>query len=434
MRAGTWLLFILIPSFSFAQIKNIKLGDIGSTQPAIAINKKNPLNIVAATAPDNVFYTIDGGTTWQSLKVKSTVGLYGDPVLVSDDKGNIFSFHLSDPSGEGLKNEKTFDQILCHFSKDGGRTWEAGGPIGLNGPKDQVNASATVDSKGNVWVAWSQFDNYKSEEETCQSNVLLTYSSNGKKWSKPIHISQTPGNCRDDDHTVKGGMPAIGADGKAFVAWANQNKIFLDRSFSGGDLWLSNDITAVQQPGGWDIKVPGHDSSNGRPVLMIDQSKSMYQGCLYLMWADQRNGEADTDVWFARSTNFGDNWSTPLKVGEDTSKRHQYLPTMTVDQATGYIYAVFYDRRSYDDNQTDVFIACSTDGGVHFKSTRISENPFTPEEGPSFSDYVGISAHKGVITSIWTRIDDGKASVWAAVIKQGDLIQVPQASNKKKKK
>ena len=229
-------------------------------------------------------------------------------------------------------------------------------------------------------------------------------------------------------------MPAISADGKAFVAWANQNKIFLDRSFSGGDLWLSNDITVGQQNGGWNLKVPGHQVANGSPVLMIDQSKSIYQGCLYLMWADQRSGENDTDVWFMRSTNFGDNWSSPAKVAEDSSKRHQYLPSMTVDQTTGYIYAVFYDRSAYDDNQTDVCVAYSTDGGINFKTTRISESPFTADEEQTFTDYIGISAHKGMITPIWTRVDDGKTSVWTAIIKQKDLIQAPQASGKKKKK
>lgn len=434
MRTGTWLLLLLTPSFTFAQIINIKLGEAASTQPAIVINKKNPANIIAATGPDNIHYTVDGGAMWLPVKVTSTLGVSGEPVLVSDDKGTIFSFHVSDPSGEDLKSEKSLEQILCHVSKDGGKTWEEGTPFGQNAPKHQRNPSATLDSKGNVWVAWTQFDKYKSEEENCQSNVLLTLSSNGKKWNKPIHVSQTAGNCRDDDNTVKGAMPAIAADGKAFVAWASDNKIFLDRSFNGGDLWLSNDITVAQQPGGWDMKIPGHDRASGPPILMIDQSRSIYHGCLYLMWADQRNGESNTDVWFIRSTNFGDNWSSPQKIGEDKDNRHQYLPSMTVDQATGYIYAVFYDRASYEDNQTDVCIAYSTDGGIHFKTTRISEKPFTPDETRFFGDYLGISAHKGVITPIWTRMDEGETSVWTAVIKQNDLIQVPQASNKKKKK
>lgn len=439
MRTGKCLLLFLFPFFtSFAQFKNIKLDEATPTnrvcEPTITINRKNPNNIVAASILDNVYYTMDGGGTWQTVKVTSPAGVYGDPVLVSDDKGTIYSFHLSDPTGEGWKNEKSMDQILCHISKDGGKTWEEGASIGLNAPKDQDKPWTTVDTKGNVWVAWTQFDKYNSEDENCQSNILLSSSSNGKKWSKPIQISQTPGNCKDDDNTAEGAVPAIGADGKAFVAWSNQNKIFLDRSFNGGGLWLSNDIAVSQQPGGWDMKIAGHDRCNGLPVLMIDQSKSIYQGSLYLIWADQRNGENNTDVWFMRSTNFGDNWSSPIKLGNDKDNRHQYLPWMTIDQTTGYIYVVFYDRAGYEDNQTDVCMAYSSDGGITFKTVKISETPFIPTDSHFFGDYNNISAHKGVIAPVWTRMDEGKTSVWTTIIKQADLIQVPQASGKKKKK
>ena len=433
MHTIVWLSLILLPVVTCAQIKNIKLDDVEPYQPAIVVNKKNPLNIVAASEPNNIFYTVDGGNNWQSIKLKSSLSVNGDPALISDDKGNIYSFHMTGKAAE-QSGDLASDQIICHISKDGGKTWEEGAPFALNGSKVQKNPTATIDVKGNIWVAWTQFDKFRSDDKDCQSNVFLTASSNGKKWSKPIHVSQLPGDCADDDNSVKGPVPAISADGKAFVAWANQNKLFLDRSFNGGDLWLSNDITVGQQPGGWRMAMEGHASTSGHPVLMIDQSKSMYQGCLYLMWADQRNGENNTDVWFMRSTNFGDNWSSPVKVAEDTSKRHQYLPTMAVDQSTGYIYAVFYDRSAYSDNQTDVCVAYSTDGGINFKTTRISDTPFVSDEEMEFTDYIGISAHKGTITPIWTRVENGKASLWTAIIKQNDLIQVPQASGKKKKK
>jgi hypothetical protein len=437
MRIGIWFILLLLPSFNFAQIKSVRLDEATATnqvcQPAIVINKKNPNNIIAASSLDNIYFTLDGGGTWQSLKIKSSGGVNGDPVLVSDDKGNIFAFHLSDPSGEGPANERFMNQILCHISKDGGKTWEEGAAFGTV-QKDNTNPWATVDSKGNVWVAWTQLDKYKSDDENCQSNILLTSSANGKKWSKPLQIAQTPGNCKDDDNTAIGAMPAFTLDGKAFVAWANQNKLFLDRSFNGGGLWLTNDIAVVNQPGGWDLTIPGHSRSCGRPVLMIDQSKSIFQGSLYMTWADQRNGESDTDVWFIRSTNFGDNWSAPIKLGDDENKRHQYLPWMTVDQTTGYIYVIFYDRAPYDDNQTDVCLAYSIDGGLNFKTVKLSESPFTPMDSQLFGNYINISAHKGVITPIWTRLDDGKTSIWTSIIKQADLIQVPQAARSKKKK
>ena len=432
------ILFLFTSLNSYGQFKNIKLDEATSTnsvcEPAITINRKNPNNIIAASITDNIYVTVDGGVTWQTSKLTSPLGVYLNPVLVSDDKGDIYSFHLSDPSGEGSKNEKSLDQIICHLSKDGGKTWQEEGSIGLNAPKDQDKPWATVDSKGNIWVAWTQFDKYNSDDPNCQSTILLSSSSNGKKWSKPFQISQTPGNCADSDDTAGGAVPAIGVDGKAFVAWANQSKIFLDRSFDGGGLWLTNDIAITKQAGGWDMNIPGHDRCNGMPVLMIDQSKSIYRGSLYITWADQRTGDKDADVWFMRSTNYGDNWTTPIKLGEDKNGRHQYLPWTTVDQTTGYIYIVYYDRSNYEDNQTDVYLSYSINGGSSFKNVQISEAPFTPDSTALFGDYINIAAHKGIITPIWTRMDEGKTSVWTAIIKQADLIAAPETSKKKKKK
>lgn len=420
-----------------AQFKNIMLDEASPknrvAEPSIAINQKDTKNIVAASILDNIYYTFDGGQTWNKTKLTSPFGVYGDPVLISDAKGNFYAFHLSDPTGEGWRNEKSLDQIVCHISKDGGKTWEEGGPIGYNAPKDQDKPWATVDSKGNIIVTWTQFDQYNSEDPKCQSNILLSTSSNGKKWSKPVVLSQTPGDCLDDDNTTEGAVPAATTDNKVFVAWSNKNKIFLDRSFDGGGRWLTNDIAVIDQPGGWSFNVPGHDRCNGMPVIMSDMTKGMFHGCLYIVWGDQRNGETNSDVWFMRSNNYGDNWSSPIKMGADSANRHQYLPWMTVDQVTGYIYVVYYDRSHYEDNQTDVYLAYSMDSGGSFKTVKISESPFVPSDSGFFGDYTNIAAHNGIITPVWARMDNGKTSVWTAVIRQDELVSPKEPVKGKKK-
>ena len=99
------------------------------------------------------------------------------------------------------------------------------------------------------------------------------------------------------------------------------------------------------------------------------------------------------------------------------------MPWMAVDNETGYLYIVYYDRRNYDDNQTDVYLAYSTDGGASFKNIIISEKSFMPQEDRFFGDYNNISAHEGIIAPIWTRMDAGKTSVWTTVIKQEELLK-----------
>ena len=159
------------------------------------------------------------------------------------------------------------------------------------------------------------------------------------------------------------------------------------------------------------------------PVLMIDNSKGRLRNSLYLVWADQRNGTNDTDIWFMRSLNGGDMWTQPIRINQDGPGKHQFLPWMSVDEGTGYLYVVYYDRRAYDDLQTDVYIAYSTDGGGTFKEKKISESPFVPTDSKFFGDYTNISAHNGVIAPIWTRMDNGKTSVYTAMIKDSDLFK-----------
>ena len=84
---------------------------------------------------------------------------------------------------------------------------------------------------------------------------------------------------------------------------------------------------------------------------------------------------------------------------------------MAVDETNGYIYIVYYDRRNYEDNQTDVYLARSTDGGEIFTNIKISEKPFTPIAKVFFGDYIGISAYNNFAACLWQRIDDGKTSI-----------------------
>jgi hypothetical protein len=75
------LLFALLSGYANAQFKNIRLDEQTpenySCEPGISINPKDPANIVAASGLNNVYYTKDGGTTWQKKKLESASGVHG---------------------------------------------------------------------------------------------------------------------------------------------------------------------------------------------------------------------------------------------------------------------------------------------------------------------------------------------------------------------
>ena len=393
---------------------------LGPCEPSIAVSPKNPQNLAAGAILNRYYWSKDGGHTWKSNKLTSkSSGVYGDPVLIADWKGNFFYSHLSDPEGKGWMSEKLLDRIVIQKSTDGGRTYDDGTWCGLRHPKDQDKPWLCAEPKsGFIACTWTEFDKYASKDlEKDHSRILFSQSLDaGKSWSEALAISQFEGNCLDNDDTTEGAVPAYGPNGEIYVAWSYNEKIWFDRSTDGGKTWLDKDILAAEQPGGWEIDIPGLNRTNVMPVLVCDLSASPNRGTLYLCWGDQRNGVEDTDIFMAKSLDGGLSWSKPARVNDDKKGRQQFLPWLAIDQETGHLYTVFYDRRHYADKQTDVYVAISRDGGNSFKNLKISAAPFEPDTKVFFGDYNHISAHGGVVRPIWTRLDKGVLSVWTAIM------------------
>ncbi|MFZ9981657.1 MAG: glycosyl hydrolase [Cyclobacteriaceae bacterium] len=419
-------IFLLSAFSAQSQFKNVKVnqdkeGQYPAVEPSVAISPANTKNIIIGTGLNRVILSKDGGLTWLETELKSPYGVIGDPVITSDHKGNFYYFHLADPAGKGKTTDTWLDRIVCQRSEDGGMFWSQGTFTGFNHPKDNDKPWAAIHPKKDfIGVTWTQFDEYGSQEKTCQSNILFSKSTNqAEKWSEPVKLNKLSGDCMDDDLTAMGAVPYIDFSGRIFVTWAQAGVIYLDRSFDQGETWLRSDITVARQLGGWNITVPGHRRSNGLPVLQGDHSGSPYNGSLYVVYADQRLGE-DTDIWFIKSPNRGDNWSEPIRVGTKSSG-HQYMPWMAVDQSTGHVYIVYYSRHGLQGNETDVYMAWSVDGGSKFNEVKISETPFIPDELVFFGDYLNISAYKGTIVPVWTRMDNGKTQIMTTIIQESDL-------------
>ena len=405
----------LLHSFVFSQHVNIQIGNLFSPEePSIMVSSKNPKYIVAGANIRNAYYSSDTGRTWTSQQISSpALGVWGDPAIICDTNGVFYFFHLSDPAGPAW-----IDQIVCQSSTDNGITWNPGVGIGLNGSKAQDKQWAVVNKTTNtIYITWTQFDVYGSSNPNDSSIIRFSRSSDGGgTWTTPIRINQKSGNCIDSDSTVEGAVPAIGPNGEIYVAWAGPDGLIFDKSLDGGTTWMATDKIITSMPGGWDFDVPGISRANGLPITLCDISNGPNRGTIYVNWSDQRNGTADTDVWLVKSTNGGTTWSAPIRVNNDAAGKQQFFTWMTIDQRNGYLYFVFYDRRSYADNQTDVYMARSTDGGNTFVNFKISATPFVPVPSVFFGDYSNLSVEKGIIRPMWTRLDNGNLSVWTALI------------------
>lgn len=405
---------LLIQPSSFSQHTNVMItDDYDPNEPSICINPKNPMHMVAGSNLDNVFFSTDGGYNWNVQTLTSTYGVWGDPVIMVDTAGGYYFFHLSNPAfGHWI------DRIVCQKKDSIGKAWSDGTYFGLNGQKQQDKQWAVVDPQNNnIYVTWTEFDVYGSSSPQDSSYIRFTKSlDGGLTWSAPKRINHYSGDCVDMDETVEGAVPAVGPNGEIYVCWANASGIVFNKSLDQGETWLNIEKTVSDMPGGWDFSIPGINRSNGLPVTCCDISQSPYRGNIYVNWIDHRTAGHDPDVWLAKSSDGGLTWSNPKRVNDDNDGNYQFFTWMTVDQKTGYLYFVFYDRRNYSDNNTDVYMAVSKDGGDTFVNFKISSSPFVPVSSVFFGDYTNISAYNNIVRPIWARCDMGQMSIYTAII------------------
>ncbi len=414
------LLFILTSSiYSQSSYTNITISATGGpNEPSICVNPKNTNQIVAGANTDKVYRSSDGGQTWVSSILTGTYTVWGDPCIITDTVGNFYYFHL-------VNGASFIDRMGVNKSTNAGASWNAGTYWQFNGKqqdKEWAITDFTHGPRGNwIYVAWTEFDNYGTSNPNDSSRILFARSTDaGATFTGIKRLSRYGGNCVDEDYTTEGSVPAVGPNGEVYVAWSgplgiNNFKLFFDKSTDGGNTWLENDIVAGTQRGGWDYVVAGIYRSNGLPITLCDISNSPYRGTIYINYTDSA-GPADHDVMVIKSTDGGNTWSAPIRINDDPAGKEQFFTWMSIDQVTGYLYCVFYDRRNYTNTQTDVYIARSTNGGTTWTNERISAAPFTPQSNIFFGDYTNISSHNGVVRPIWIRLVSGTLSVLTAIM------------------
>ena len=407
--------------------KNVKIYEqtskkiLGPCEPSIFINPKNPDNIVVGSVLDNVHISNNGGITWQTKKLKSKYGVWGDPTVLGDSKGNFYYFHLSDPEGTNWKSDKMLDRIVVQKSIDNGQTWSQGIGIGLNTPKQQDKQWALIHpiQENQIYTAWTEFDAYDSSNKDDKSRILFSKSiDSGTTWSTPIQIGNQEGNCLDNDFTPEG--TTLTSDKKnLYISWAFDSKIWFSKSSDNGDSW-SKEIVIANQPNGWNFEIKNITRCNGFPVMASDLSTSKYKGTIYINWSSQIN-EKQTDVFISKSTDEGKTWSIPKTVYSNTNKEHHFFNWMSVDPITGYVYIIYYKETAPNSSLIEVHLAISRDGTQTFSDYIISETPFSPKGTNFFGDYNNINVYNSMIRPVWTQAKNGFVSVWTALINERDL-------------
>ncbi|MCW9097271.1 MAG: glycoside hydrolase, partial [Ignavibacteriaceae bacterium] len=91
---------------------------------------------------------------------------------------------------------------------------------------------------------------------------------------------------------------------------------------------------------------PNPGGLGGQTSIAVDTSGGPYDGNVYLLCTVDRNSNSDpADVMFARSTNGGASFSSPVRVNDDAgTSAWQWFGTMSV-APTGRIDVIWLDTR-----------------------------------------------------------------------------------------
>ncbi|MEI6435696.1 MAG: T9SS type A sorting domain-containing protein [Bacteroidota bacterium] len=393
-----------------AQNPNIQIGfpNEWPNEPSVCMNPTNPDEIMIGTVPDNYYTSDDGGLSWQHGVITSAYGVNGDPVVLADASGNFYYFHLV----------PDLSRVVCHKKQGLQSPWSSESFTAVYNNYDIDKEWATYDPvTNNLYTSWSRFNTWGSSNTQDSTDIFISKSTDGgQSWGEQKLISNIGGNATGGFGSVHGSYPATGPNGEVYVAWWSPAGLMFDRSTDQGETWLDTDINLTGFPVQWITTIPGIQTGVSFPMIVCDRSSGPNHGTIYINWSDKRSGANDANIWLSKSTDGGSTWSAPFRVNDDGPGRHQFFNYITVDQVTGKIYVVFYDRRNYTDTKTDVYLAISGDGGETFSNYKISDSPFAPYSSLFFGHYIGVAAHNDHVFATWMRMDAGELTLWGARI------------------
>ncbi len=427
-----------------------------------AINPRDSNNIVVSpirigSAADGllcpVYYTRDFGRTWRKSEFKTlpkgknvTVNGGGDPILAFDEDGTAHLIWIAlyyKPNS----TDTTFYGLYWASSTDGGETWQ------------QSDSDA---------VAFNKFARTASNPEIYDKEWLAVDRTNGpRRNTLYLAFLQAGGNNGRGRIVVRRKLPGeqtwsrtsvpVSIAGFYLVQFTNvevDNQGNVHVTFFGGQNQGANSLWhAVSTDGAAtfgapvkiaDVHYPRFSTSSSyssipgiqsrrmypSPVFAVDHSNGPGRGNLYAAWtADGTTTELGDglDIYFSRSLDNGQTWSSPLIVNDDPRGRvrHQHYPTISVTP-NGVVVLSWYDRRDDSTHRIgDYVVAYSFNGGVRFSHmVRASERSTdfgsigALNSGFGIGEYTQVLSTSGYAIPVWTdgRTGDGDLNIFAAFL------------------
>ncbi|MBI3257916.1 MAG: exo-alpha-sialidase [Ignavibacteriae bacterium] len=405
-------------------------------ESSIAINPTNPLNIIASAVDYRggssawAYISFDGGKSWADTnlgKPDSMTTAGNDPSVAFANDGTAYLCYgaFGDRSGANPANG-----VYISITSDGGKTWKRHIPIISHFGKQTadsvfedkyyvvVDNSPTSPYYKRLYIPWKRVTARDSATQ-----IVLTHSDDkGLTWSKPINVSERlSGSSEDTTFGQSFPLTISGKDGTVYSIWnyGPKHGIGFAKSTDGGTTFTSPRIIQTYKPLGIARKIPegirhtlkGVVRAESYPSMVCDID-SIHPNWLYLCWA----ADETPNVYFSRSTDKGETWSTPKIVHSDTTN-DQFWSWIAIDRTNGDLAIMYADSRDDKNNLlSNCYVSYSSDAGDTWYDHRVADegsdlrrNPF---QGNAFAgDYAGCAFHNGMIYPSWVDMRNATTGV-----------------------
>lgn len=453
------------PSIPPSERESVVSGGSGvESEVHAAINPLDSNNLIVSPIQSNstanyglvcpIYYTRDFGRTWKKStfktlpKVTSPVVVGGgDPILGYDENGVAYVVWISI-----FYQSSDFQTLRWGLfwasSTDGGVTWKQAdtNSIALSTfPASQQQLATVYDKE---WLAIDRTTGprrntlYLAFVEQGHDRPIPTIVVRRKDPDAKSFTQQSVTVSTDDFKMVQFANVAVDPQGDVHVTFfgtrdSSQYAVWHSVSTDGGRTFSNpQKVSDLYSPrfslGAEEETIPGILPTRYYPCpqLTADNSNGSTRGNLYVTWTSEgftsKFGDG-LDIYFARSTDGGKSWSTPIVANDDPRglERNQYYSSVSVSPG-GIVALTWYDRRDDPDQLgTDYYMSYSFDGGRTFsKSFPVSSQPTNAStigdlnNGFGVGEYTQVLTTRGYAVPVWSdgRNGDGDLNIFSAFV------------------
>lgn len=393
----------------------------------IAINKTNPLNLLASantlvgpfSYSQGFYASLDGGVTWSGADVLQNIQsgkIDGDPSVAFSADGTAFLTSI----GAGVFGTKGY---WFQKSTNGGLTWSTGvkGDEGANFDKEMVTSDNLTTSPfaNNFYCTWTDFNSGGGAVAFNRSTDKgVTFSNKIQLRSGTVGFGQ-------------GCNAQTGPNGEVYVCWADHQTVISPFAADGMGFAKSTNGGVSFTPASvifpyTGTRVDGTSSTynftrvNDFPSMAVDKSATTKRGRIYIAYPE-KNASGHSEIKVRFSSDGGTTWSAGKVVNIPTA-RESFLPWVTVDDATGIVWVVYYALDQATGYVTNTYVAGSVTGlkWVNLKVSDVSHIT-APIDNNNFAagyagDYIGIAANGLKAYPTWMDNRNGQWQVYCSPV------------------